>query len=210
MDLLGFHIIRCFYGFWLPNDGRGSGSDWVRNKNLLKFGPANPTDGRRSVAGAPFDPDVRRLARSELLYPHVELNGEQARSVANGFRNEITQFRGAIRALTILPSPAHLVVPTHRYDIRRFCGRRKGAATKQLNADGLHPLAGFRDGNGAAPSPWARLPWVVYLFTDGDMVRSMDYVEVNPLKEGDAAAEVAGRDTMALAWWGARTPNDYH
>ena len=184
MKVIGFHIIMCFYGFWLPNDERGSGSDWVRNKGLLKYGPANPVDGRRSVAGKPFDPQVRRLARSELRCPHVELNGTQALSVAKGFRNEITHYGGTIHALTILPSHTHLVVPIHRYDVRRFCGRLKGAATKQLNADGLHPLAGFREGDGSVPSPWARLPWVVYLFTDDDMVRSIDYVEKNPLKEG--------------------------
>jgi hypothetical protein len=88
-----------FYGFWLPNDQRGSGSDWVRSKNLLKYAPANPNPDNRSVAAKPFDPEIRRLARSELLYPYVELNGEQARSVAVGFRNEISAYGGAIHAL---------------------------------------------------------------------------------------------------------------
>jgi REP element-mobilizing transposase RayT len=184
MKVIGFHIIMCFYGFWLPNDQRGSGSDWVRSKNLLKFGPANPNTSNRSVAATPFDPEIRRLARSELLYPYVELNGEQARSVAVGFRNEISAYGGAIHALTILPSHTHLVVPTHRYDISRFAGRLKGSATRQLKADGLHPLANHRDKSGQIPSPWARLPWVVYLFTDDDVHRSIDYVERNPLKEG--------------------------
>jgi REP element-mobilizing transposase RayT len=184
MKVIGFHIIMCFYGFWLPNDQRRSGSDWVRSKNLLKYGPATRIDGNRSVAAKPFDPMVRKLARSELLYPHVELNGEQALSVAKGFRNEITEYGGAIHALTILPSHTHLVVPAHRYDISRFAGRLKGAATRQLKVDGLHPLADCRDSRGAIPSPWARLPWVVYLFTEQDAYRSIDYVEKNPLKEG--------------------------
>jgi REP element-mobilizing transposase RayT len=184
MKVIGFHIIICNYGFWLPNDQRGSGSDYVRSKDLLKYGPANPNVENRSVAGNPFDPEIRRLARSELLYPHVELNGQQALSVAVGFRNEITSYGGAIHALTILPNHTHLVVPSLRYDVSRFAGRLKGAATRQLKADGLHPLANSRDKKGEIPSPWARLPWVVYLFTEEDMNRSIRYVEDNPLKDG--------------------------
>jgi REP element-mobilizing transposase RayT len=184
MNVIGFHIIMCFYGFWLPNDERGSGSDWVRNKSLLKYGPANPVDGSRSVAGKRFDPAIRKLARSELLYPHVEINGPQALSVAKGFRNEITQYGGAIHALAILPSHSHLVIPPPRYDVVRFAGRLKGAATRQLKEDGSHPLAKYRDRRGQIPSPWARLPWVVYLFTDADIDRSIKYVENNPLRDG--------------------------
>ena len=48
--VIGFHVIGCTYGFWLPNDERGSGSDFVRSAALVKFGPANPVGHRRSVA----------------------------------------------------------------------------------------------------------------------------------------------------------------
>ncbi len=174
----------CFYGFWLPNDQRGSGSDSVRKAELRKYGPATKTDGRRSVAWRASDPEIRRLARSELDYPHVEINGRQALAVARGFEREINSFGGAIHALVVLPQHTHLVASEIRYDVRRFAGRLKGAATKQLNAEGIHPLADYREKNGAVPSPWARLPWVVYLFGDADVRRSIDYVERNPLKEG--------------------------
>jgi hypothetical protein len=73
MDLdrspLGFHVICTTYGFWLPNDERGSGSDFVRAEHLTPFGPANPVSTRRSVAYRPFDWEVRRLARESLRYP---------------------------------------------------------------------------------------------------------------------------------------------
>jgi hypothetical protein len=38
--VIGFHVIGCTYGFWLPNDERGSGSGFVRSDALTKFGPA--------------------------------------------------------------------------------------------------------------------------------------------------------------------------
>ena len=37
--------------------------------------------------------------------------------------------------------------------------------------------------DGSLPSPWARLPWVVYLWTEQDMRRAIRYVEDNPLRQ---------------------------
>ena len=34
------HVIFCAYGFWLPNDPRGSWSDFVGSWELLRFGRA--------------------------------------------------------------------------------------------------------------------------------------------------------------------------
>lgn len=180
--VLGFHIICTTYGFWLPNDQRGSGSDFVRAPHLEKFGPANPVSHGRSVAYTPFDREIKRLARESLMYPHVEFNGKQALAVAHGFKRELDTQGGAMHACAILPNHFHAVVPAHRYDIRRFAGRLKGAATKQLRAENLHPLAKYADANGKIPSPWARLPWVVYLFTEQDVRRAIKYVNDNPVR----------------------------
>ena len=46
----GYHVIFSTYGFWLPNDPRGSGSDVVRNKQLRKFGKATKVTTQQSVA----------------------------------------------------------------------------------------------------------------------------------------------------------------
>ena len=35
-----YHVIISAYGFWLPNDPRGSWSDMVRKYELLRYGPA--------------------------------------------------------------------------------------------------------------------------------------------------------------------------
>jgi hypothetical protein len=38
MRLLAAHIIFTAYGFWLPNDPRGSWSEWVAAWELFRFG----------------------------------------------------------------------------------------------------------------------------------------------------------------------------
>ena len=75
--VLAYHVPLANYGFWLPNDERGSGSDFVRNKALLKFGAAKKLTTRRSTARAPHNFDVRRLAKDLLRYPAVEFNEQQ-------------------------------------------------------------------------------------------------------------------------------------
>ena len=181
---LGYHVLCTTYGFWLPNDERGSGSDFVRADHLAKFGPANPALTRRSVAYRPYDREIRQMARESLLYPPVEFDGRQAQAVGLGFKDEIETYVGTIHACAILDTHVHKVVAPHRYDIRRFAGRLKGAATKRLRADGLHPLADYPLEDGSLPSPWARLPWVVFLWTEEDMRRAIRYVEQNPVKKG--------------------------
>jgi REP element-mobilizing transposase RayT len=182
MSLLGYHLVCSAYGFWLPNDERGSGSDFVRASHLTKFGPANPVSTRRSVAHKPFDFELRRIAESSLIYPPVQFTREQIAAIARGFENEISTFGGDIHACAIMPEHFHMVIGPHPYDIRRFAGRLKGAATKQLREEGLHPFAGHLQKDGTLPSPWARLPWVVYLWSVDNMRRTIAYVENHPVK----------------------------
>ena len=61
--ILAYHSIFGMYGFWLPNDPRGSGSDYIASWELFRYGAARKTDSRRSVAHWPFPPNWQREAR---------------------------------------------------------------------------------------------------------------------------------------------------
>lgn len=50
--VVAYHLILTAYGFWLPNDPRGSWSDVVRVFELRPFGPATKVNTTRSLAGA--------------------------------------------------------------------------------------------------------------------------------------------------------------
>ncbi len=182
--ILAFHVIFCAYGFWLPNDPRGSWSDFVWAWELLRFGKATTTDTRRSVAGAAHDRAQREAAKAALKYPPVKFDGHQAVSIAKGFREAIMEGGYRVHACAILPEHVHLVIGWHERDIRRIVSHLKAKATMQLRAYGRHPLAMFADDQGDVPTPWARKSWDVYLFTAADVRRAMGYVENNPMKEG--------------------------
>ena len=105
--LHGFHVIFSTDGFWLPNDPRGSWSDFVRHWELLRFGNATKVNTRRSVAAVKHDVDNRLAAKQSLSYPEVFLSGVQALSVANGFRAAVDEANYHIFACSILPQHVH-------------------------------------------------------------------------------------------------------
>jgi REP element-mobilizing transposase RayT len=185
LDMLyGFHVILSTYGFWLPNDPRGSWSDFVRNWELRLFGPATKVQTRQSVAANPHDHAVRQAAKAASMYPEVKFTGKQALSVANGFRQAVEESEYLIHACSILPQHVHLVFGPHKRDIRRIVGHLRGRATQQLQRDGLHPLLNFRKKDGTVPSPWGRGSWTVFIYSEEHMRAAIKYVNDNPLKEG--------------------------
>src|SRR5215471_9139196 len=101
--VLASHVIFGVYGFWLPNDPRGSWSDFVGSWELFRFGPATKTDSRRSVAGVRHNVRDRLAAKTALCYPAVVFNGQQALSISQGFRQQVATSGYMIYACSILP-----------------------------------------------------------------------------------------------------------
>ena len=178
----GYHVIFGAYGFWLPNDPRGSWSDFVAAWELLRFGSA--TKGLTRIELNPEQEASRQQAKSCLQYPAVEFNGLQARAVGRGFKNARTKSNLTIWACSILPCHAHLVVARHTYKVEYIVSLLKGEATKQLNKEQLHPFAGFVNHKGGTPTPWNVKAWKVYLDTENGIENAIRYVDENPEKEG--------------------------
>jgi hypothetical protein len=141
--VIASHVIFCTYGFWLPNDPRGSWSDFVGAWELLRFGPATKTDARRSVAAKQHDRILRTSAKAAMKYPVVSLTGAQARAAGRGFAEYAHRSGIAIWACSILPEHVHMVIARHTFEVESVVNQLKGYATRQLNADKIHPLANF-------------------------------------------------------------------
>src|ERR671924_278448 len=94
--ILAYHVVFGAYGFWLPNDPRGSWSDFVGSWELLRFGRASKVTTTRSLAAAHgFD-----RARREGSY--------------------------RLHACSILPEHVHLVIGPHERRIGQVVGHLKG------------------------------------------------------------------------------------
>ncbi len=170
-----YHVIFTAYGFWLPNDLRGSWSDFVRSWEIYRHGPATKTDTRRSVAGAGHDRADRLAAKAAMRYPPVRFTGRMARCIGSAFADASAGLGYRIHACSIMPDHVHLVIGRHGYRVEQVVRCLKQAATTRLRAEGF---------SFGAPSPWARGVWKVYLNDAEAVRRAIDYVEQNPVKAG--------------------------
>jgi hypothetical protein len=172
-----YHLILTAYGFWLPNDPRGSWSDFVGAWELYKFGKATKTSKKRSLAHDPHDADLRRATKRALKYPPVRFDDAQRSAIGAGFGNAIEEARYVVHAGCIGHDHAHLVVERHARRIEDVARHLKSKATMALSRANLHPLAGKH-------TPWFEGEWNVFI-NDVDQLRAaIAYVERHPEKEG--------------------------
>ena len=195
------HVIFCAYGFWLPNDPRGSWSDFVGSWELLRFGRATKTDSRRSTAWDFHDREARVAAKAALQYPPVRFTGLQARAVGRGFAALKAKAGLTIWACSIMPEHVHMVIARHQYRVEQVVNLLKGEATRELVAEGIHPLAAQAGADGKPPKAWSRGLWKVFLDSTEDIAGAIRYVKDNPAKEGLPRQEWAFvTEYEALAW----------
>jgi REP element-mobilizing transposase RayT len=179
--IVGYHIIFGAYGFWLPNDPRGSWSTFVGSWDLFRYGPATKTEERRSVASHKHDHALRLAAKTALQRPAVQFTGEQARAIGRGFAKYFEKSGRVAWACAIMPDHVHLVVGRGDTSVEQLVIKLKGNATTRLIEEGIHPFD--KNDKKRPPKCFAQKEWKVFLHAD-DVPRAIRYVENNPIKEG--------------------------
>ena len=178
----GYHLIFGAYGFWLPNDPRGSWSDSVGSWDLFRYGDATKSGERNLLEESPKNRQLRLASKQSLKRPAVQFNGEQARAIGNGFRKYFERIHLSVWACAILPDHVHLVVAPPTMDVEQLVIQLKGEATSELKEHGLHPFGHLLDQRERIPKCFARGEWKVYLDLN-DIELAIRYVVDNPIKE---------------------------
>ena len=182
--IIAWHLVLCMYGFWPPNDPRGSWSRYVGSKSLYDFG-GSATGGihTRSVAAVRHDRVLRVAVKTALKFPPVRLSGVQARAVGRGFAQACREADYRIYACAIMPDHVHIVLrcPPHRTPGVTI-GHFKAQATRRLNEEGISPCPAARSGREQAPV-WGEGKWCGYL-NPFELPRAIAYVQANPVKAG--------------------------
>ena len=184
--IVGYHLIFSAYGFWLPNDPRGSWSKFVGAWDLFHAGGKATKDKvteRRSYAADPHDRARRLATKAELLRPPVRFSGVQARAVGRGFGAHVESSGLRVWACAIMPDHVHLVVGRFKMRIEQLSIQLKKAATLKLVEEGIHPFQHLKPVDGPPPKCFAVREWKGYLDPD-DVPRCVEYVEQNPVKGG--------------------------
>ena len=157
----------------------------MRARHIYEVGgEATKVHTTRSVAHRPHDIRVRRLAEEALKYPAVKLSGVQARAVARGIEAICPKVSLVVYACAVMPDHVHVVVAANRLDGDSLIACLKKAATRGMNAEGLHPMREHPRANGTLPTPWGARGWKVALITEEQMGAAIRYVEKNPVRAG--------------------------
>ena len=170
---------------WLPNDPRGSGSQFVGSEALYEAGgPATYlADRTKSRARVHCDWNFIRHLKESLKRPAVEFTGIQARAIATGFGEYVAASGLPVRECSILPEHVHFTFDRWRLSAEETCRKLKAAATTCLLAEGLHLFQGQRE-KGRQVACWGVGHWRVYLDTPARIAVCDRYVRKNPLREG--------------------------
>jgi len=168
------HLIWTTYGWWLPNDPRGSWSQEVWQPTIRGLGDRHL--GRRPKQPTPSA--LRRwldCAQHSLKHEPVVLDGTAAREAVRGIGEQVERHRYTILALAVLPDHAHVVVRRHAHQHTRIVAGLKAVSSRRvrqhLGAEGGTPV-------------WARGYWVRFLDEDNHIRAAVRYVDRNPVRMG--------------------------
>lgn len=180
--VLWYHTIFSAYGFWLPNDPRGSWSDFVHAWELYRFGgSATKVAAKRSHAHDHHDVEFRREMKNHLKYPPARFEAKARESIARGFSRACNEFNFVIHACAIGFDHIHLVAGRDaQRPVEQVVAVLKARATTQMKTDNTHPMRAYRD----CPTAWGKSCWKVFV-NDADQLRNaIQYVNRHPTKEG--------------------------
>ena len=172
--VIAHHLIWTLYGWWLPNDLRGSTSKIIRNDILHDLGDLHFS--RKKIQ--PASRDIKTFydeARPLLKYPLLELSTQSIAMIAQSFAETIRQFKYTCYACAILPDHVHLILRKHKHSAEEMIANLQGFSRLRLSASGLfppdHPV-------------WVRGGWKVFLDHPNEIHRTIGYIENNPLPYG--------------------------
>jgi|RhiMethySRZTD1v2_1073278.scaffolds.fasta_scaffold1073596_1 REP element-mobilizing transposase RayT len=171
--VIAHHIMWTAYGWWLPNDPRGSTSKIIRNDLIGDLGELH--FGRKSFQ--PASREIRNFygqAAAVLKHPLLDFSAESFADVGNAFGRAISECRYTCFACAVMPDHVHLLIRKRRHNAEEMIERIQSISRTELIWAGLrepsHPV-------------WTRGGWKVFLEHPDDVRRTIRYIENNPVKQ---------------------------
>ncbi len=170
--VIAYHLMWTAYGFWLPNDPRGSTSRTTASDLIADLGELHR--GRRKVQpSSQVIREFRQRARGVLKFPLLEIAPEDSEIVAGGLSQAITEHRYTCYACAIMPDHVHALIRKHKHQAEEMIENLQQASRLRLSNSGArendHPV-------------WAQGGWKVFLDHPDAVRRTIRYVEENPIK----------------------------
>ena len=174
--IAGYHLIWTAYGWWLPNDPRGSMSQELRRADIADLGELHYGRKRIQPAGEvvrEFYDAARGILKNTLL----KFTPEEIEVIAGAFAEVIAHRAYTCYACAIMPDHVHALIRKHRDKAREMIAALQDASREAVRAkpqarrEPDHPV-------------WGGPGWKVYLETVGDMRRTVEYTRGNAREAG--------------------------
>lgn len=171
----GYHLIWTVYGYWLPNDPRGSTSLEIRVEVLKSLGDIHY--GRKLVQ--PSSNELRQFfaqAHDLLAHEVLTFDDDDIELVGSVLGEQIAKHGYTCYACAVMPDHVHILIRRHRDKAEQMIQLFQEATRAALVAAGkrspVHPV--WADGPG----------WKGFLNARPDFEREIEYIADNPRKIG--------------------------
>src|SRR5439155_11678803 len=112
--VIAYHLIWTAYGWWLPNDLRGSMSRTIRNDIIADLGQLHYR--RKKIQPASRDLKAfYTIAAQKLEHTLREFSSQAITCIAEAFESAIAQFKYTCYACAIMPDHVHMVIRKHKH-----------------------------------------------------------------------------------------------
>jgi hypothetical protein len=170
--VIAHHVMWTLYGWWLPNDLRGSTSRVIRSDLLAELGELH--FGRKQVQ--PAGRDIRAFyeqAAAMLKHPLLPFAPAEFSVVAGAIGAAIADGNYTCYACAIMPDHVHLIIRKHRDLAEEMIEKIQALSRKRLVESGVRTLG---------HPTWTRGGWKVFLDHPDEVRRTIRYIEGNPDK----------------------------
>ena len=170
--IIAHHLIWTAYGYWLPNDPRGSMSKTIASEVIAELGELHY--GRKKV-----QPSAREIqafhnqSRSMLKHALLDFQSNDFPVIAEALSETICENNYTCYACAIMPDHVHILIRKHKHQAEDMLDNFQQTSRLRLRNVGLrsadHPV-------------WGGPGWKVFLDTPTDIRRTIRYIETNPVK----------------------------
>jgi hypothetical protein len=170
--VIGYHLIMTGYGWWLPNDPRGSTSQYVVSDLIAELGELRY--GRKRVE--PVGSEIREFydeAARVLKHDLLEFDERARIIIARAFDECVKKNGYTCYACAILRDHIHALIRKHKHLAEDMI-----VSLQQLSAEALRE-AGLRPSDHPV---WAQGDWKVFLDSPDDIRRTIRYINLNSPK----------------------------
>jgi len=167
--IAGYHLILTPYGWWLPNDPRGSMSREIRAPHIADLGEIH-FGRRRSQPAGRIVGAFREAARAHLKHSLLAFSEAEIAIVGAAFGEASAARNYTCYGCAILADHVHLLIRKHRDSAEAMLDALQQTSRAALQRTGARP---------ADHPVWGGPGWKVFLETREDMERTVAYIDRN-------------------------------